>query len=447
MAKRRIMRAFKLNEISAVDAPAQAGARAVILKRDAEASAEDLVKRGKAVLTTATEGHTHLVMLENFDGVPMSSGQTSLQQRLDRPHEGHSHPWVMLEDGNVVIGEVDGHTHEPDVYSKAEFAAAMRKARGKDGFAMPDGSFPVRNETDLKNAIAAFEKAADKPAAAAHIKRRAEALDLAGQLPSDGELATHIAKSTADPSAPTNGDTTMADEDLKKQLEAANAKATQLSKSMAALLALGADGIDYVNKLGEQEREAFLGKSEDEQKAEIAKAQEAAKDQNPVVYTASDGTEYRKNDDQRLVSMAKQRDEDRKELEKQRRQNEDLEFAKRANAEFGKLAGEDRIKVAVLRAIEKGEKIEDEKDREAAIAMLKGANEAVKLSEQVRGHGYGGSADDDESPEAQLEKKAREYAEKHSLEFAQAYAKFIDTQEGRELYEKVVGGNGAATAH
>ena len=34
MAKRRVMRTFKLSEISAVDNPAQAGARMVLMKRD-----------------------------------------------------------------------------------------------------------------------------------------------------------------------------------------------------------------------------------------------------------------------------------------------------------------------------------------------------------------------------------------------------------------------------
>lgn len=119
--KRKIMRSLTINELSGVDRPAQVGARALLMKR-AETEPEDgdrltpeyvadLMKRGKAVLTTANDGHTHLVMLEDFDGNPVVSGTTTWQ-------DDHTHPWIMQEDGTILIGEVDSHNHLPDKESK-----------------------------------------------------------------------------------------------------------------------------------------------------------------------------------------------------------------------------------------------------------------------------------------------------------------------------------------
>jgi hypothetical protein len=49
--------------------------------------------------------------------------------------------------------------------------------------AMPDGSFPIANENDLKNAIKAIGRAKDPAAAKSHITRRAKALGRTDLLP------------------------------------------------------------------------------------------------------------------------------------------------------------------------------------------------------------------------------------------------------------------------
>lgn len=64
-----------------------------------------------------------------------------------------------------------------------EFPPEMREKMGKKGSAMPDGSFPIANAQDLKNAIRAVGRAKDPAAAKAHIKSRAKALGLTDLVP------------------------------------------------------------------------------------------------------------------------------------------------------------------------------------------------------------------------------------------------------------------------
>lgn len=72
-----------------------------------------------------------------------------------------------------------------DRYSIIDLAVPMRlraKARQKDadkGTAMPDGSYPINNDDDLKNAIHDLPRETDpakRAAVIAHIKKRAKAL-------------------------------------------------------------------------------------------------------------------------------------------------------------------------------------------------------------------------------------------------------------------------------
>ena len=65
------------------------------------------------------------------------------------------------------------------------FSAKERKKHAKSGAAMSDGSFPIKNATDLKNAIRLAGHAKNPAAAKAHIKKRAKALGLTKSLPAD----------------------------------------------------------------------------------------------------------------------------------------------------------------------------------------------------------------------------------------------------------------------
>lgn len=64
-----------------------------------------------------------------------------------------------------------------------EFKQGERKDLAKKGSAMPDGSFPIKNASDLRNAIKAVGRAKNPAAAKSHIKKRAKALGLEDLLP------------------------------------------------------------------------------------------------------------------------------------------------------------------------------------------------------------------------------------------------------------------------
>lgn len=58
-----------------------------------------------------------------------------------------------------------------------------RKKLAKKGHAMSDGSFPIANKADLKNAIQAYGRASNKAAVKRHIIKRAKALGATNLLP------------------------------------------------------------------------------------------------------------------------------------------------------------------------------------------------------------------------------------------------------------------------
>lgn len=66
---------------------------------------------------------------------------------------------------------------------KRDYSAESREAMADEGYALPDGSYPIKDEADLKNAIQAFGRAKDKEAAKAHIMKRAKKLGLEDMIP------------------------------------------------------------------------------------------------------------------------------------------------------------------------------------------------------------------------------------------------------------------------
>ncbi len=75
----------------------------------------------------------------------------------------------------------------------ATFSTDKRKTLAKNGQAMPDGGFPIRNASDLKNAIQAFGRANNKPAVKAWIIKRAKELNLENMLPDTWTGTKHSA--------------------------------------------------------------------------------------------------------------------------------------------------------------------------------------------------------------------------------------------------------------
>ena len=70
-------------------------------------------------------------------------------------------------------------------FLKRDYSQTERERMARTGVAMPDGSFPIRNTTDLQNAIQSVGRSRNYEAAKQHIMRRAKALDAESMLPED----------------------------------------------------------------------------------------------------------------------------------------------------------------------------------------------------------------------------------------------------------------------
>jgi hypothetical protein len=70
-----------------------------------------------------------------------------------------------------------------EIALKRAYTEESRTAMAKGGQALPDGSYPIKDEADLRNAIQAYGRAKDKMTAKAHIMKRALALGLEDLIP------------------------------------------------------------------------------------------------------------------------------------------------------------------------------------------------------------------------------------------------------------------------
>jgi len=84
----------------------------------------------------------------------------------------------------MMDSEVEMAMYDSSV-GKRDYSTAARERMAEENTAMPDGSFPIANATDLRNAIQSVGRARDYNAAKQHIMRRARALGLVDQLPED----------------------------------------------------------------------------------------------------------------------------------------------------------------------------------------------------------------------------------------------------------------------
>ena len=377
MPLKRIMREFRIDEVSGVDNPAQEGARVAIMKRaepkgdippdgsysltldtsELENVVKSEIRKGMGdladLLTSEEEGHQHGIGVSRCDGeiayyVSYASGPDD--------EAGHSHP-LARSDSGYVLGVVAGHTHTTgqETISQAVLALVTKNDAAKGGEAMT-------------------EKTENQPTVE--------------------ELQTQLARTQA-------------------------------------VVALTGEERAHFEALPEEARTAFLAKSADDRKAEIEAVAKAEQDANPVVFTAADGTEFRKSDDPRAIAMAKRLDATEQENAALKARDEQTTLEKRAEAELPHLPGDVKTRAAMLKAIDG---IEDEAQREAALGALKAQNEAMSKAFQTYGHG---AQPEPGSPADQLDKLAKGYAEKNGGTFEAAYMKVADTPQGQALYQQI----------
>ena len=66
---------------------------------------------------------------------------------------------------------------------KRQFSREERDKAAEEHTALPDGSYPIKNRSDLADAIQAYGRAKDKAKCKAHIIKRARALNAMSSLP------------------------------------------------------------------------------------------------------------------------------------------------------------------------------------------------------------------------------------------------------------------------
>lgn len=104
---------------------------------------------------------------------------------------------ASAEDESEIPWEVDMTAMEHDAVTAATFTAKERERLAEEGVAMPDGSFPIRNRSDLKNAIASIGRAADYEKAKRHIVKRARDLNALEMLPEDWGVTSSVSASAS----------------------------------------------------------------------------------------------------------------------------------------------------------------------------------------------------------------------------------------------------------
>ncbi len=152
----------------------------------AVAHADDLT-----LMTTAVEGHQHVLCLDAGDSSGSTSMATAEGQEVD-----HRHSWIRNADGSITIGEDSGHTHaiaaaaiDIDAVPNgviprvdAVLDAAARKDLKDSDFAVPKTrQLPIKDKAHVIDAMSYFGKttfqdAAEKKSAYAAILRRAKTL-------------------------------------------------------------------------------------------------------------------------------------------------------------------------------------------------------------------------------------------------------------------------------
>ena len=90
---------------------------------------------------------------------------------------------VLGYDAYTAEEAADIEAEAADIFMKRAYTQDQRDSMAEEGTAMPDGSYPIADEADLRNAIQAFGRASDKEATKAHIIKRAKALGLEDMLP------------------------------------------------------------------------------------------------------------------------------------------------------------------------------------------------------------------------------------------------------------------------
>lgn len=481
-AKRRIMKEFVISEISAVDRPAQEGARAVIVKR-ADFDEELEKAQGRHPAGHPQGGQFAPGSMNGgrggvFGGSIRQDPQSGLWESTDKKgkrklhrskgeatrflsavHEDRPITFGPSPRGGVAVGKSettnevtftvdgvqkrlrlttadDGHAHLVDD-SLEGGNTSYEKAEGDEyGHSHPfvrhfDGTIEIGESSGHTHSIVMLK---------AKAKDDGDGKELDDEDTAPRGLDDEDADSADDEIGYDEDDMdektkkVAADNDvaaLQKGLDAAKAENARLAK----MLELDDSERAFMKAMPKDQQDAFLNASVQDRATAVKKAKEG----DEVVYKTDDGREFRKSDDPRLVAMAKQHDDTARELKKAREEQAASNFAKRAQEEIPHLPGTATERGALLKAIE----AMPQEQRASALAAVKAGSAAMSGTFKRHGSADAGATVDESNPNAFLEAKAREYAKAKSVSYFDAYA--VVKNDYPEVYAKAVSGTSAPT--
>ena len=135
------------------------------------------------IAVKSIDGHVIAVEPDNFEGIDSYAVEIE-------GFDGKSYDVFVALDGEVLgydkyepeeAEEIEAEAAE--IALKRAFTEEQRNAMAKEGNALPDGSYPIASESDLRNAIQAYGRAKDKEAAKRHILKRARELGKENLIP------------------------------------------------------------------------------------------------------------------------------------------------------------------------------------------------------------------------------------------------------------------------
>jgi hypothetical protein len=222
-----------------------------------------------------------------------------------------------------------------------------------------------------------------------------------------------------------NTESNMTPEEQKATLAKAAADqkaAEERAARFESIVKLSSDQRAHFDALDTKGRDEFLVASDKDAIVKNAKASD------PVVYTRPDGTELRKSAGDLVLSLAKQADDQARELAAERSLRKAESLRKRAGEMLKNCKGSDDVKGALLGAVED---ISDETLRKGALEILTAKDAGLgKAFEQI------GTAGGDEGtdPELRLNDLAKAYqAKNQGMTFEKAYTEVLFSDEGKAL--------------
>lgn len=188
-------------------------------------------------------------------------------------------------------------------------------------------------------------------------------------------------------------------------------------------LALSTAERELFAKMNTKDQDAFLALSPELRAAEVQKVQ----DSNPVVYKSTDGREFRKSDDARLVEMAKRLDAAEEKTRKAEERARLERIAKRA-AGLSRLPGDSADHVLLVEAVDK---MDAEQQTKLNTLLDKLNGEFGKAFARVGTSAAPANSSAEDKIEA-IAKRIQDADPK--LTPAQAYAKAMRSPEGQAAY-------------